>query len=104
MGDGVYTIRPEFSSHDLRDVGRARIDDVKAAFSTLLNVIEANIPPGRERSIATTHLQDACMWAARGIAIDPAVQRDPSPAAVLADEMRRGTARFGGPSPSNQGA
>lgn len=96
MADGLYSIRPEFSSHDLRDVGEARIADIRAAFSALLGTVEVNLPPGRERSLVVTKLQEACMWAVRGISVDPSVQREPVTAAVLADEMRRDTARFGG--------
>lgn len=96
MADGVYVIRPEFASHDLRDVGEARITDVRAAFSALLGTVEANLPPGRERSLVVTKLQEACMWAVRGIAVDPSVQRELTTVAVLADEMRRGVAKFGG--------
>ena len=94
--DRVYAVRPEFASHDLRDVGLARIEDIRAAFSELLVTVEANLPPGDERLLVVTKLQEACMWAVRGIAVDPSVQREPATSAVLADEMRRGTARFGG--------
>lgn len=96
MADGVYTVRPEFASHDITDVGAARIADIRDAFSALLARIEVSVPPGSERSIVVTKLQEACMFAVRGVATDPSVQFGASPAAVLADEMRRGTAKFGG--------
>ncbi len=93
--DGVYSIRPEFASHEVTDVGTARIAEIRHAFSTVLNCVEVNVPPSRERAIVATKLQEACMFAVRGVAVDPSVQRDASSAAVLADEMRRGTAKLG---------
>jgi hypothetical protein len=89
-------IRSEFASHDISDVGQARIAAIRDAFSALLTHVEDNVPPGHEHDLVVTKLQEACMFAVRGVAVDPSVQRNASPAAVLADQMRRGEAKFGG--------
>lgn len=57
--------------------GSAACDLVRAAFSSLLVEISAVLPQGRPRSIALTHLQDACMWAVRGVAESPRLADDP---------------------------
>lgn len=70
-------MRIEFLSYGLGDVGSARTLETKEAFSALLVRIERLVPAGRERAIVLTKLQEACMWATRGIAMDqPSCNRD----------------------------
>lgn len=67
-------IRAEFQPHTVHAGGRARMDAVNAAFSKLLDTVETYVPPGRERAIVATKLQEASMFAVRGIAVDPSAQ------------------------------
>lgn len=62
-------IRPEFASHQLTDHGTINIDAIKQAFSVLLDEIERDVPAGRERASVVTKLQEACMFAVRGVAV-----------------------------------
>lgn len=61
-------IRPEFQYHQLNDTGIAACNEIREGFTQLLNLVEAKMPVGRERSIALTKLQEACNWAVRGVA------------------------------------
>lgn len=64
-------IRAEFEAHALNDEGRAQLDQIRDAFGSLLDEIEKRVPAGRERALVTTKLQEAAMWAARGLAAKP---------------------------------
>jgi hypothetical protein len=46
----------------------ARGDRVRASFERLDATVRLLVPPGRERSIVLTHLEEACMMAVAGIA------------------------------------
>lgn len=70
------TIRPEFDVHMLNDEGKKKARDIAEGFSTLLTMIENMIPQSRARSIAITHLQDACFWTKRGMAELPENQQE----------------------------
>ena len=45
----------------------ARIKDIQKAFCTFFDVIDMSIPEGREKSLMITKLEEACMWAIKGI-------------------------------------
>lgn len=63
-----------FDVHMLNDEGRAKAIGIAMSFTTLLEQLEAVVPNGREMSIVRTHLQDACFYAKRGMAIQPSNQ------------------------------
>lgn len=63
--------RSEFAVHLLNDRGLAKATDVADILSEALSRIETHVPPGRERSIVVTKMQEACFFAKRGIALDP---------------------------------
>lgn len=44
------------------------LDEVTANCISMSNVIFDNVPPGRERSLALTKLEELSMWAKAGIA------------------------------------
>jgi hypothetical protein len=64
-------IRNEFTGNTLDEVALERIRYLRTAFSVLLNAVEFVVPAGRPRSLVVTKLQEACMWAVRGIAENP---------------------------------
>lgn len=70
-------IRPEFEYHELNQAGIAACGALRGAFTELLTAVEATIPPGRERSLVVTKLQEACSWAVRAAAIQPQNQLHP---------------------------
>lgn len=61
-------IRAEFQTHDVTPEQVDRINEVRRLFTHALTGIEIQMPPSRERSLVVTKLQEACMWAVRGIA------------------------------------
>jgi len=63
-----------FTVHRLNKEGFTKAEQLAQEFSRLAVFIEQNVPEGRERSIAMTHLQDACFHSKRGIAEIPANQ------------------------------
>jgi len=67
-------IRPEFQYHQLNEQGVAACNSIRGQFTNLLDLIEAMVPPGRERALVVTKLQEACNWAVRAAAVQPANQ------------------------------
>lgn len=70
-------VRQEFQVHLLNDQGIGRAQMLGAVFSEALDRIEAIIPPGRDRAIVVTKLQEASFFAKRAIAADPVNQEAP---------------------------
>ncbi len=68
-------MRSEFAVHLLNDAGIEKAKIIGDAFSTLLDQVEMLVPPGRERSLVATKLQEACYFAKRGIAVLPENQK-----------------------------
>lgn len=64
------SVRPEFTVHLLNAAGLDKARALGESFSRLLTEVEEMIPPGRERALVTTKLQEAAFWAKRGMAID----------------------------------
>ena len=64
--------RPEFQVHMLDETGLAKAKVLASMFSELLTAIEAIVPPGRERSLVATKLEEASYFAKKGMAVDPA--------------------------------
>lgn len=62
----------EFRVHRLNVAGMARANGMAASFDNLLEALQ--LPLGRERALVITKLQEACFWAKRAIATDPANQ------------------------------
>lgn len=67
---------PLFQSHKLNPGGLAKVEFTKNAFDDLLSNIKAHVPlQTREFSIVKTKLEEACMYAVKAIALDPANQK-----------------------------
>lgn len=66
MSDAKH-IRHEF----LPGVSTPRLDEASArlreAFTHVLNEVDRLVPPGRERALVATKLQEALHWGVRGI-------------------------------------
>lgn len=69
-------MRDEFQVHMLNDEGIRTAKILGEAFSDLLDKIDQHIPPGRERSLVVTKLQEASFFAKRAVAVDPKNQKD----------------------------
>jgi hypothetical protein len=65
----------DFKVHVLNEDGLRIANDIAVQFQLLLDRMEEVMSPSRELSLVRTHLQDACFWAKRGIAIDPKHQK-----------------------------
>ena len=52
---------------------RGEHGSVREAHKSLAHFVDAHVPPGREKALAITHLEQAMMWANAGIARQPEV-------------------------------
>jgi hypothetical protein len=67
-----------FKYHQLNPGGVAKAEAVGLAFDALLSKIETHCNPNsREFSITKTKLEEACFFAKKSIAVDPANQLNP---------------------------
>lgn len=62
-------IYPCFAAHLLNSHGLEKTDRIRWAFSVLLSRMEEDVPHGRELAIVRTKLEEACMFALRGVAL-----------------------------------
>lgn len=65
---------PLFQVHRLNPGGQAKAAFVASAFDDLLSNISTHCPNGREFAIVKTNLEQACFFAKKAIANDPANQ------------------------------
>lgn len=70
-------MRIEFDHYAVNAEGKAKLLAVGEGFSRLLDELEQVVPPGRERSLVVTKLQEAKMWATRGVAAHGPNQEPP---------------------------
>ena len=56
------------------DEQKNRIDDIRNMFSDVYDFIETNCKPSREISLAITKLEEAQMWAIKGITRESPVE------------------------------
>jgi hypothetical protein len=77
---------PLFQVHRLNPGGQAKAEFVADAFEDCLAKLSTHVPASREFSIVKTKLEEACFFAKKAIANDPANQlaNDPS-----ADQTQR---------------
>lgn len=68
-------MKNEFQAHMLNADGIAKATALAEAFSLLLEAVEQFVPPGRERALVVTKLQEASFFAKRGIAVLPENQK-----------------------------
>ncbi len=81
--DPAAPVRPEFAVHQLNDNGKQKAAAIADTFSRALNALEvicgAADPRGkggaREMAIVRTKLEEACFFAKRAMALDPACQQ-----------------------------
>jgi hypothetical protein len=65
----------EFKTHLLNEAGLERVRTIGEGFQLLLQALDAlGVPPGRDRAIVVTKLQEACFFAKRAIADQPESQ------------------------------
>ncbi len=69
----------EFQAVAMNDAAVEKCRTIREAFSTALESVTAQLGPGRELSIVTTKLQEACMWAIRGLSQLPENKHDRQP-------------------------
>ena len=69
----------EFSAIAMNDIAVEKCRVIREAFSEALTAIKQHVKPGRELALVTTKMQEACMWAIRGVAMDPANQHPTQP-------------------------
>jgi len=67
-------MRTEFEVHMLNGAGKANARSIARSFDRLLEDLEALCPNGREFSIVKTKLEEACFFAKKAMAVNPAFQ------------------------------
>lgn len=60
----------KFYSREVTEGQKYRIDQVQYNFSMLYDYMDKFIPEGREKSLYTTKLEEACMWAVKAISTE----------------------------------
>lgn len=65
-------MNPLFRTHKLSPSGFTKAIAIAKAFDTLLGTLEAYCTNGREFAILKTKLEEACFFAKKAMAIDPA--------------------------------
>lgn len=68
----MTTRNPEFQTFKLNARGHAKADEVTEAFDALLTKLCKDVASSRELSIAKTKLEEACFFARKAVARDPA--------------------------------
>lgn len=63
-------MRKTYSHHAPSESAIEKIRLIRLAFDDLHSEIEANCPSSRERSVALTEAETACMWAIKSIVIN----------------------------------
>jgi len=66
----------EFQVHILNEDGIEKAKVVACKFHELLESLKALCPEGRELAIVKTKLEEACFFAKKSVANDPANQKD----------------------------
>lgn len=51
--------------------GLKRHETLTAAFISLALIVDETVPDGRAKAVCMTHLEDAKMWASKGVAFNP---------------------------------
>jgi hypothetical protein len=64
----VVKIENSFTYHSPKDDQPERYGTLRELAKTLAMTIHSAVPPGRERALAITKLEEAIMWANKGIA------------------------------------
>lgn len=76
----------EFQAVAMNDTAVAKCRMIREAFSTALDSVTAQLGPGRELSIVTTKMQEACMWAIRGLSQKPENKHERQPTSECTEE------------------
>ena len=84
----------EFAAVAMNDTAVEKCRVIREAFSEALTAIKQHVT-GRELALATTKMQEACMWAIRGVAMDPANHHPTQPGSE-ATESQLDRAPIGG--------
>lgn len=80
-------IKPEFQAVAMNDAAVKKCRDIREAFSTALDAVTEQLGPSRELSIVTTKMQEACMWAIRGLAQKPENRHERQPSAECTEAV-----------------
>lgn len=77
LNEAPMSVSKAFAHHKPSSDACAKIAALRRAFSDLARVIEESAPGTREKAVAITHLETACMWATKAVAVnDPKAEID----------------------------
>ena len=63
-----------FYSKQLTDKQKDSIQLIRQNFTQLYDYLDSEIPAGREKSLYTTKMEEACMWAVKAIAEEKEIE------------------------------
>ena len=64
----VYDVKRNFTYHPPQSDQAGRYEDLRGGCAALANMVMQHCPDSRERSLALTKIEEACMWANASIA------------------------------------
>lgn len=77
-------VKNKFEVHDLDDIASQAAEGLRKAFQKIAVDLHKQLPDGRNKSLAMTHLEDSAMRAIRALSHDGGVKdTQPVPAAVV---------------------
>lgn len=65
----IHAFHQSLTNHTPSEAQVSRIEDLRSHAKVLATRIIESQPASRERSLALTHLEDAVMWAVKGIVL-----------------------------------
>ena len=60
-----------FYSKELTEKQKDSIQLIRQNFTQLYDYLDSEIPTSREKSLYTTKMEEACMWAIKAVSIEP---------------------------------
>ena len=60
-----------FYSKELTEKQKDSIQLIRQNFTQLYDYLDSEIPAGREKSLYTTKMEEACMWAIKAVSREP---------------------------------
>lgn len=63
-------IEKKFAFHTPSESGKAKVQQLRQAFTDLDKLVSELAPQSRERSVAATELENAAMWAIKAVVLN----------------------------------
>lgn len=71
QGEQTVKVHEMFQPRKLSELGLAKVERTRRAFSSLMEVLDDDLPASRESSLVRTHIETAAFFAVRAHSINP---------------------------------